>query len=51
VKQIIEQARRDANAFAAQLRENPEKALGPGTHAFEKSNAAATAYGLKICAS
>jgi hypothetical protein len=49
VNGIIEQARRDKSDFAALLERDPLLALAPSTHKFEKSGAAATAYGLKIC--
>ena len=49
VNRIIEQARRDASDFAALLERDPLLALAPSTRRFEKSGAAATAYGLKIC--
>jgi hypothetical protein len=50
VKKIIEQARRDAAKFAANLKDDPEAALSPKVHPFQPSSDLATAYGVKICA-
>ena len=51
VKQIIDQARADAEAFTKGLRKDPEKALARGVDPFVKSNLIAKLYGMKICAS
>jgi hypothetical protein len=50
VQKIIDQARGDAEKFAAGLKDDPVAALSPKTHPFQKSSDLATAYGLKICA-